>query len=66
MKLTMKKLIAMVMITLVSGCDSASDADANLRSLYNICDHDSYRVTRVNEGNTVILTVTCERKKLAK
>ena len=57
----MKKLTALLMIFLVTACNSAADADTTLRSIHNICDHDSYRVSRTDEGEIVNLTITCQR-----
>jgi hypothetical protein len=59
----MKKSLIVIVLFTITGCNSYSDAEQTIRNLYSICDHDSFRVSRVSEGETEKVNITCNRIK---
>lgn len=60
----MKNLIVISLLLVLTGCgfDSYNDSVDTIRNLKNICNRDTFRITRSSEGEKEVVTVTCIRQ----
>jgi hypothetical protein len=59
----MKKFLVLLLCSIIAGCsNSYGDAIRTVQNLDFVCNNNSYRVTRVSDGDKEVVTVTCIRQ----